>query len=110
MVKLKNSNCDKTQRVTNSRTQMIKKNSNSNFDMWQNLNYVKNSNRDETQIVMKYKNSNCDETQLKLWQNQKNSNCDKIKRTQIVTKLKLQQNLNYDETQIVTKLKLWQQI
>ena len=72
------------------------------------------------QIVIKLKNSNGDKTpKLKLWKNpetqivtkQKKITCDL---TQIVTKLKLGQNSNFDKTQIVIKLKtkkkikLWQ--
>ena len=83
MIKLRNSNCD------------IKK----------------NSNCDETQKPkMKLKNSNGDKTQkFKWWQNSKtkivkklnNSNCDKTLKTQVVTKLKLWQNPNWDKTQVL---------
>ena len=98
MTKLKNSNCDTTQKLL----------------LWQNL---------KAQIVTKLKlcqNSNCDKsrvvTNLKLWHN---SNCEKKNlkiisgtkhqlwqnaRTQIMTKNK---NSNYDKTQ---KLKLWQNL
>ena len=51
----------------------------------------------KTPIVMKLKNSNFDSTlNPKLWQ------------PQVVTKLKLWQNWNFDKSQVVTKLKLWQ--
>ena len=88
---LKNFNCDQTQKliVTKLKTQIGTK-----LKLWQISN---------TQMVTNLKYSNCDKTQnfatqnfklwqLKLWQY---SNWDK---TQIVTKLKLWQNLNHEET------------
>ena len=58
MTKLKNSNCDQTQKLKlqhNSKTQIVTKLKNSNC------------NKTETKIVTKLKNSNCDKTQkLKL--------------------------------------------
>ena len=73
MIKLKNSNCDKTPNSKSAETQKLK-------FWWHSKNHIvmklKNSNYDETQ------NSNCDEThssncyetqKLKLWWN---SNCD----------------------------------
>ena len=96
LTKLKNRNCDKIQKLNlgwNSKTQMVTKLKNSNWD------------KTHTKIVTELKNPNCDKTwivtKLKLWQN---SNCDKA---QVVTKLKLWQNSNYDKTQIVIKVKLW---
>ena len=102
-MKLKNSNCDDTQKLKllwNSKTQIVMKLENSNCD------------KTQTQIVMNPNNSKCDEIQkLKLWQN---SNCDKF---QIVTKLKLYKNSNCDKTWKLKnsnceeknqKLKFWQ--
>ena len=67
MWQLKNSNCYKTQIVTNTKTQIFTK-----LKMWQ----LKNSNCYKTQIVTNTKTemvtklkSNYDKTQLKLWQN-----------------------------------------
>ena len=93
-MKLKNSNCDKTQKHKlwqNSITQIVIK-LNSNGDKTQKLNLwqLKKSKCDKTQLV----------TKLNMWQN---STCDK---TPILTKLKLWQNSSCDKTQIVTKLKL----
>ena len=77
MTKLKNTNCDKTQKIKllqKSKAQIVTKLKNS---MWRNF---------KTQIVTKLKNSNCDKTQkIKLLPNSKNqivtnlkySNCDK---------------------------------
>ena len=116
MKKLKNSNCDKTQKqkfwqlknLNLDKTQIVrrKKLKNSKCEklkLWQNSN--SNYDKLKTQIVTKLKNSNCDEKKLKLLWNSK---------TQIVTKLK---SSNYEKTQklelwgkkkiIVTKLKMW---
>ena len=105
----------------NSTTQIVMKLKNSNCDETQKLNFFSNS---KTQIMMKLKNSNCDQTpKLKLWWNSKNSNCDKnkkiklwwnsknqiVKKTHVLTKLKLWQKSNEKTQKIyVTKLKLWQ--
>ena len=112
VVKLKNSNCDKTQKLK----------------LWWNS---------KTQIVINLKISNCEETQkliglqnskLKLWVNSKTKNGTKLKKSNFdkTQKLKLWQNWNcnqnqmwktqIDKTQIVAKvkfyktqrLKLWQ--
>ena len=117
MTKLKNSNCDKAQKVIetklkNSNWDATQKLKNSNCDKSQIMTNLKYSIWDKTQIFTKLKNSNCDNsncyntqivTKPLLWQN---SNCDK---TQIVTKLKdsLWQNL---KGQIVTKLRVWQNL
>ena len=104
VMKIINSNCDKTRKLKLG----FKKFLNLNFDKIQKLKLWLNS---KTQTVMKLKNSNCDETKktqmvtkLKLWQN---SNWDKNKKIkcgkiQIVTK---PLNSNNDKTQ---KLKFWQ--
>ena len=79
--------CDTTQKLKlwwNSKTQIVIKLKNSNYDQTQKLKLWKNS---KTKIVIK----------LNFWQN---SSCDK---TQIVTKLKLWQNSLCDKTQIVRK-------
>ena len=107
--------------------------------MWWNSNTQIAIKLKKTEIVMKLKtkfgtkmkklkswwNSKTHIVKIKLitqmGQNKKKSNCDKIKKTQIVTtlknsncdisliviKLKLWPNLNCDKTQIVTKVKLW---
>ena len=86
-MKLKNSNCDETQKL------IVMKPENSSCDetwklkLWWNL---------KTQIVIEKKtqNSNSEKLKnLKMWQQVKTSNCDK---TQIVTKLN---NLKCDQTQ-----------
>jgi hypothetical protein len=126
VIKLKNSNCAETQKLKlwwNSKTQIVIK---LKLKWWQNsksqiVTKLKNSNRDNTQIVRdkirnsKCDNLNCDKTwelklcqKLKLWQTVmklKNSNCDDIKKTQIVIKLKLKWWQN-SKTQTVTKLKI----
>ena len=92
VIKLENSNCDKTQIVTKPKKKIFWLNSKkSNLEVTKTLKLWLNS---KTEIVTKLKNSNCDQSQkLKLWQDSK---------TQIFTKLK---NWNFDKTQ---KLKLWQ--
>ena len=92
VIKLENSNCDKTQIVTKPKKNKFWLNSKkSNLEVTKTLKLWLNS---KTEIVTKLKNSNCDQSQkLKLWQDSK---------TQIFTKLK---NWNFDKTQ---KLKLWQ--
>ena len=109
VTKLKNSNCDRTQKLKlwpnsklklgkNPNTQIVQKVKNANGDKTQKvklckffktLTTLKYSNRDKTQKLKLWPNS-----KLKLWQN---SYCDK---TPIVTKLKMWRN--------VAKLKLWQ--
>ena len=87
VMKPKNSNCDKTQKLKlwwSSKTRIVMKLKNQNFDETQKLKLWCNSKTQmviklkkikfwwssKTQIVMKLKNSNCDKTQkLKLWQN-----------------------------------------
>ena len=86
MTKLKNSNCDKTQKLK----------------FWQSsktetLTELKNSNCDKTQTVIKLKNSKLNTIkQLKLWQNYKKKKWqnfetqivkEKNSRTQIVKKI-----------------------
>jgi hypothetical protein len=93
--KLKNSNCEKTQKLK----------------VWP-ITKILNAT--------KFKNSNCDKTKKENCDKTQNSNCDKTQklklqqnlRTQIVTKLK---NLNCDKTKKKTllltklnKIKLWQ--
>ena len=91
--------------------------------LWQNSNYekIQNSNCDNTpklklcQKLQLWLNLNCDDIQkLKLWGYSKNQIITKFKnlkceKNQNVTKLG---NSNYDktQTQIVTKLKLWQNL
>ena len=96
MTKLRNSNCDKPQKL--KLLQNWKKwncDKTHTLKLWQNLN---------NQIVKKP--SNCDKTQkLKLWPNSKPKILTKLnKKTQIVKKLKLWQNSNCDQIQ---RLKLW---
>ena len=71
VTKLKNTNCDKTQKLKlgpNSKTQIVTKLNNSNIK----------EEKNKKKIVTKLKKSNCDKTQiLKLGQNSKNINCDK---------------------------------
>ena len=119
VMKLKNSNCDETQKLKlqwNSKTQTVMKLKSSNCDKNSNVEKtqkLKLWQKSKTQIVTKLKlwqksnyaktqmlwNSNCDKTlKLKLWQN---SN------TQTVAKLK---NKNCDKTQIMIKLKMWRKI
>ena len=119
LIKLKNSNNDKTQKLKlweNSKTQIVtKKNI---YILWQNSktkngkksNYEKkNFSWEKTQIVAKLKlgqKSSCVKTQIvtkiKLRRKtKKKTQCDK---TQMVTKL---ESSNYDKTQ---KLKLWQNL
>ena len=89
----------------------------SNCDWTQNLIFfnlktpiVINS---KTQMVTKLKNSNGDKTpKVKWWQNSKSQIVTKLKKTQVVTKLKLWENSNCDnsncyKTQNVTTLEVW---
>ena len=108
VMKLKNSNCDKTLKLKlwqNSKThsdktqklKLLKKNSKNLCEtkpkLWQNLRTQTMTKKySKNQIVTKLKNSNCDESQIVI----------KIKKTQLVTKLT---NLPGDQTH---KLKLWQ--
>ena len=111
MTKLKNSNCDKTQKLKlwpNLRTQMATKLKKSICDKTQILKLWQNS---KSQIVTKLKNSNCDKTQkLKLWQ-LKNSNCDKTQKLKLWPNSKTPNcekiNSNCDKN---LKLKLWQNL
>ena len=64
MTKLKNSNCDKTQKLKfwqNSKTQIVTKLKKHFFNKIQKLKLWQYS---KTQIVTKLKNSNCDKTQF----------------------------------------------
>ena len=104
VIKLKNSNGDKTQKIKlwqNSKTQNVTK-----LNLWQN------STCDKTQIVTKFKlcqASNCEKKiKTQMWQN---LDCDKTwelklwqLKTQIVTKLeklKLGQDFEYDKSQFI---------
>ena len=91
VMKLKNSNGDKTQKLKlwqNSKTQIVTKLKNSNCDNLKTqivtTEILTKQNYDKTQVVTKLKNSKCDKIQIvtKL----KNSKCDKNK------KFKLWQN------------------
>ena len=115
-MKLKNSNCDKSEKLR------LWWNSKSNCDEIQKLEWWQNSNSncDKTQKLELWHTSNCDITQIvreetqtqnvrtQIVTNSKNSNYDKTQ-TQILTKLN---NLNCvknsicNETHIVMKLKL----
>ena len=67
--KLKNLNCDKTQKLKFCKIQKFKLGQNSKTQI---VTKLKNSNcvNSKTEIVTKLKNSSCDKTQkLKLWQN-----------------------------------------
>ena len=99
---LKFLDCDKTQKL--KLWQYLKTpcntTQNSNYDKTQKLKLCEISN---TWVLKNFIYSNCDKTQIlaKL----KNSYCGNKNsdNTQIVTKLKLWQNLNYNKTQTVTK-------
>ena len=86
MTKLKNSLCDKTQKLImwqNSTCDKLK--------LWQNSNCEGKNQKlksDKTQIVTKLENSNYDNSKLKFWQNFKK-------------KLKLGQNLKYNKYQFL---------
>ena len=101
-MKLKNSNCDETQKLQwwwysktqmwwNSKTQIVMKLKNSNFDKTQNC--------DKHQKFKMRQNSHCDTTQeLKSWQNSENFNGDKT------------ENLYRDRIWILTNVNLWRKI
>ena len=133
-MKLKNSNCDETQKIKfwwNSRNQMVIKLKNINCDktqklkLWPNFK-KKNSNCDKAKNVIgtKLKKSNCEKI-IELWQNlscdktqivsklkkskfEKKSNCDKTQKLHLKQNSKTQIVTKLKKTKIVTKLELWQ--
>ena len=78
----------------------------------QSVTQLKNLNCDKTEqfVLIKLENLNCDKTQKhKLWQNSKTEIVTKLKKTQMVTKFKVQivtklKTLNCEK---IVKFKLW---